>query len=135
MFSYPSNDYDRLKAIGNLARLLAGQRLNHERRYERVVWLAEMLRGWMVWASPDVMTNLVSLYLLLYTVYERQEQKTHADVKDALYWFADTCDQVAATFEDKTVLDRSRVAAAAKDISEFVLSSWNKQPDWDGIDF
>lgn len=81
-----------LPTLAKVARVLAAQYLNHERRRERMETLNRMIESQMKYSAPEqtYVDWLVVLHLILWaTVYE---DLTHTEVKGALYFFAEMCD-------------------------------------------
>lgn len=84
-----------LPALALIARSLAKQHLNHERRRERIEALNRVID--VQWKYGDAVSNgayaewLYALHLLLFAMcYD--DHLTHTQVKGALHHFAEMCD-------------------------------------------
>lgn len=82
-----------LPSMALLARSLAKQHLNHDRRRSRMETLHRIIEVQMKMndiSNPDYANWLNVLHLVLFaTIYE---DLTHTEVKGVLYHFADLCD-------------------------------------------
>lgn len=82
-----------LPALARLARALAKQHLNHERRRERIETLNRIIESqfkFNMLIDPAYAEWMYALHLILWaTCYE---DLTHSSVKGALHFFADLCD-------------------------------------------
>ncbi|MBK8035314.1 MAG: hypothetical protein IPK17_38580 [Chloroflexi bacterium] len=85
-----------LPTLALLARTLARQHLNHERRRERMETLNRIIETQTRHAAdPDYLQWLYALHLILWSsVYE--EDLTHTAVKSVLRHFAEVCDAAYA---------------------------------------